>query len=192
MKKILILILTCTILIFGGATALAEGTEHVTEDMQTNNRTHTLEDLFDKYNPAEKQTYLNLKSDHQTFHENRQTARTETIQYYAGQMSAITGQVSQGAISPSEGREQLRALRSEIESLREDIKVISDQKHIEADSIKSDITALRDLIKSALQEEEIDSSQIASYLEQLNNLFEEHLEMDYKYADMVDDLLPIH
>lgn len=191
MKKILIPILICALLIFGGATVLAEGTEN-TNDLLVNNRTHTLADLFDKYNPAEKQIYLDLKSDHQTFHESRQTTRTETIQCYAGQMSVITGQVSHGTISPSEGAEQLRALRGEIESLREKIKVISDQKQIEVESIKSDIAALRELIKCALQEDEIDSSQIASYLEQLNNLFEKHLEADYKYADMIDNLLPVN
>lgn len=192
MKKILIPILICVILILGGSTALAEGGENMTDDSQVINGVQSLEDLFDKYNLMEKQAYLILKSNHQSFHDGRKNTKTETIQYYADQMSAITGQVSDGTLSTQEGAKKLKSLRNEIATLRNEIQIIRDQQQIESNSIKTDIVAVRELIKSALQEDEVVSSQIATYLEQLNNLFEKHLEMDYKYADMIDSLLPTY
>lgn len=189
MKKIVISILICTLLVFGGATALAEGADTPTSGIQYEVKTRTIEDLFDTYNPTEKLTFLNLQEQHQTFHEERRSARTEVQQNFAEQLSTISGNVADGTITPAEGLEQLQTLRSRITELREEIQAVLSQKQIEADAIKSKTTALRELIKNALQQDEVVASDIASYLEGFNDLFAGHLTMDYKYADMVDSLL---
>lgn len=192
MKKILISVLICAALILAGATALAEGNDELTSDMHDGSRTQTIENLFDTYNPTGKQTFLDLKAEHQAFHEGRTETRTEVIQYYAGQLTIIAGQVADGIIAHTEGREQIASLRNELTTLREEIQGIQEQKQIETSAIKDDIIALRELIKEALKQDEIIASEIASYLEQFNDLLEEHLKIDYKYADMVDILLPAY
>lgn len=192
MKKITISVLICIVLVLGGTTALAEEPNDITTEVQNDSRSKTIEGLFDTYNPTEKETFLNLQEAHQTFHEGRLEIRTEVIQYYAAQISVISGQIAEGTITPADGSEQLQALRSEATTLREDIQVILAQKQIEADSIKSELTALRDLSKNALQQDETSASEIAAYLEQFNTYFNNHIEMDYKYADMVDTILPAY
>jgi len=93
MKKILISVLICAVLIFGGATALAEGTDTPTSGIQYGDRTRTIEGLFDTYNPTGKLIFLDLQAEHQTFHEERRAARTEVQQDFADQLSTISGKL---------------------------------------------------------------------------------------------------
>lgn len=183
MKKIISITLVLLVLVSAGTAAFAQ------EDTQEIDSPRTIETLFDKYNPTAKQEFLTLQEEHREFHEERSVIRLEIIQNYSGQVSSITGQVADGTITPAEGREQLQALRAGVKSIREAIAAVLEPKKAEIEAIKNQAEAVRDSIKDALKEDEVSESQIAGYLDQLVDLLNQHLEIDFKYAALVDEVI---
>jgi|GEM_PF-5549608 len=191
MKKIVSLTLLLIMLIVGTTTATAQESDgEQLANISDGRVSRTIEDLFDEYNPSEKQTYLDIKSEHAEFHENRKGIRLEAVQNYAAKMSEISGQVADGTLTPAEGKEQLKVLRSEIKSFIEEAKAIIEQKKAEAQGIKDEIVTLKDSIRDELKKDEVVASKVAAYLEELNTLLQEHLDMDYHYAELIDEISP--
>ena len=184
MKKVLTLLLTFAILIAGTQAALAS------DDDPAESNPHAIEDLFSEYNPGALQEYIDMKAEHKAFHESRAALRTEYIRNYSAQVSEITAQIADGTITPAEGRRQLQILKNEIQAYREAAEQIFKDKKQEAEAIKEKFESLKESIKNELKDETTDAGKMAGCLDELNTLLRNHIDTDYKYAEMIDEILP--
>lgn len=199
MKKLATILLTLTLLLSLGVTANAA--KEPSTDPQVNVGSAGLKteaakpdisELFNTYYPEGLSYHESLQAEHESFHQERQAVKEATLAEKKAEKDAIKAAVEAGEMTRIEGLEALLELLKAQEPIRTELEAIKAAKQAEADIIKAERQALGQAMRTLLQEETIDEAAVASLLAEASDLLRAHIDMDYYYAEMVDDLVGIN
>lgn len=145
--------------------------------------------LFLKYDTENLGEYLAIKEEHRAFHESRKGLYEATKQRVAGQLNALIEALIDGEMTLEQAQEAFAENRDKVAEFRETLDGIRDLRQAEAEAIREDLQDVRTQIKDALSTDEVDEALMKDLLAQSLKLFNQHLQMDYKYAEQFDDVV---
>jgi len=197
MKKIMVLLMVGLMVITGSMTVFAEETTDkineraVKAERTSGERREKLEELFLTYNLDGLDAFNTAVDEHKAFHDMAQSEKEAFRLEIQAEKEAIREQFDNGELTEEEVRVIVEERKAERELIKEDVLEIKDLKKADVEAIKAEVQLVRTSLRDALQAEEIDAVYVGSLLDQLVELLEEHIDVDYLYYDMIQDLRQI-
>ncbi len=197
MKKIMVLLMVGLMVITGSMTVFAEETtddvseRSVKAERTSEERREKLEELFSTYNPDGLDAFNAAVDEHKAFHEMAQSEKEAFRLEIQAEKEAIRAQYDNGELTKEEVRAIVEEAKAERELIKEELLEIRVLKKADVEAIKVEVQAVRTSLKEALQAEEIDTVYVGSLLDKLVELLEEHIDVDYLYYYMIQDLRPV-
>jgi len=159
--------------------------------------------LFETYYPEGLDEFEALQAEHRAFHEGQSAIREAhkaTIdamkEDIKSEMIAIRTALEAGEITEEDAASQRAEIRSGIEEHRAEMLItktaideILSNKQSEVDAIKALNVENRAVIQAALASDPIDTAAIISGLQTVTDLLEEHIAVDYDYAEQVSAVI---
>jgi len=194
MKKIVVLLLVGLMVMAGSVMAFAEetpaelGERPIREERSPEEKRAKVEELFSLYNPDGLEAFNQITEEHKSFHEMAKSIRESFKSDLQTQRQAIRTQLENGEITQEEVQAMKETAKAERQVFKEEAMAIKASKQAEVQAIKEEHKALRTSLKEALKAEVVDQGLVASLLDQMVELLEDHVEVDYKYFEMMQSL----
>jgi len=159
--------------------------------------------LFETYYPEGLSDFEALQAEHRAFHEGQAAIRAvhkEDVDAarseIKAQFEAIRDALDSGEITLEEATANRDAIRSSLDDIKAEatamksaISEIIANKQVEVDAINALRATTRTTIVEALAADPVDEATIQSALATVSDLLDQHLAVDYKYAEQIANLL---
>lgn len=193
MKKVSILCLVFILVMSLSVTAFAEneGTEAERGAGREVERQEKVKGdiltVFETYYPEKLSEMSQLKSEHESFHENAKAEKETMKEEMKAEKQAFREEmktaVENGEMTTDEVKAIMEAKKAEVTAIREDVQLIVAEKKSVVEGIKNNAKAVRETLREAIANEDI--ATIQSSLDQLMGYLEQHLDADYYYFDLI-------
>lgn len=195
MKKLVVFLLVAVMMLTSSVMVFAEdNAEGVTErpertELSQEEKEAKRQDLFNLYNPAAYTDLLAAKEAHEAFHTTAKAEREVMKADRQAEREAFKASVQAGEMTREEVQAIVAERKAENEVLKAEVESIKALKQADVEANKAEMQAVRASIKTALQAEEVDATYVASLLDQMVDLLEAHIDIDYYYYNMIQDLV---
>lgn len=196
-KKVLIILIVVVVMsLSAGAIAFAAETKEPTkQDKQelrverAEKRFLRLSSLFETYYPEGVDALVDNREAHIEFHESAKADREELRAGIKEMFTEIKESFENGDINKTEARTQIVALKSSIEEMRAEFKVVVEEKQAAQSVVKDSLIVLRDEMKVLLQADEVDAIRVKEILKSTFPLLQQHVENDVFYHGQFLDIV---
>ena len=145
--------------------------------------------VFENYNPEKVDAFIALNAEHMAFHTGQAAKREALLEQAKTTFAAIRDQVTKGDLTREEGLATIAAIRSENEATRAEVQSVLELKRTELELLKSVNEDIRGTLKTLLTAEVKDTVAIQEILDEILMQLSKHIEIDQKYAAMIDEIV---
>jgi len=199
MKKLLSALLVFAVLFTGSNASALSGKDReqnkqdreakrVESKEKRDKRNEKLSIMFNKFNPNGSSEFDANAAEHTAFHDQRKATKDSYRSSQREQFDKLKASLENGEITQEQYNERKEALKAAIESYRKEAKAIIENKKVELKSVRDQSKAIREEFKTMRESGSIDETRMAELLDTVNELAAQHLEIDYKYAALIDAL----